>query len=651
MSIFKGIVASFKEGQYFVMIKRLLLLLLLFCLMRLFFFFYNVDYFGNLSFGELLKILFYGMRFDLSIILFANSLYIILNTFPFRIKNHHIVQQIAAWYFIIVNSALIFINCIDIYYFNYNTMRSNAEIFSYVQTGDDFTNMLVQYIKDFWQVFFISAMLVWLMIKHYGSISLSGISSSLRPVFSVYNLKHLAWFLVFSSVIIIGVRGGLQLRPINIVTAGSYMGARYSALILNTPFNIMRTYGQAGLSPYNYFCDHKLDSILSPYKKFDRGSFKNENVVIVILEGFSKEYIAALNKDTDFPNYKGYTPFLDSLIISENSLVFNNSYANGRRSIDAIPAIIASIPHLMDRNYVLSSYAANSIHTLATELNSKGYKTMFMHGGTNGTMSFDCFASMAEFDEYHGRTEYGNDEHYDGHWGIFDEEFLQYSAQVINETEMPFFATIFTLSSHHPYVIPERYEDVFPHGPLQIHQGVRYADFSLKRFFETAEKMPWFDNTLFVITSDHTGQLLYPENRNQRGVYEIPVLFYKNNHNWDVVNTELPASHIDIMPTVLDYLNYDNKFISLGNSLFDTTAKRAAVTYLENIYQIIDDKYLLHFDGEKMVSLYNHKNDLFLEHNLVNDVDDEHIETLNYLKAFVQHYTNRLIKNQMHVER
>ena len=391
-----------------------------------------------------------------------------------------------------------------------------------------------------------------------------------------------------------------------------------------------------------------LEEIYSPVilNNNRSGVFNRQNVIIIILESFSSEHSAYLNPHPDNNLNKGYTPFFDSLM--KNSLVFRG-FANGEKSIDAIPAIISGIPSLMSSPYILSPYVSNDIYSIAGLLKDKGYSTAFYHGGSNGTMSFEAFTKIAGFDKYVGRNEYANEEDFDGKWGIFDEEFLQFAAESLNQTREPFFTTIFTLSSHHPYTIPGKYNEKFPKGKLTIHESIGYTDYSLKLFFDAISKMPWFDNTLFVLTADHTYQAYFPFYKTSVGRYSIPMVFYHPGENWKS-QTEQVAQQTDIMPSVLDYLNYEESYLAFGKSVFDSTAQRFAISYLSGVYQLIKDNYILKFDGEMGVALYDYKNDSLLKHNLIKSEDSVRIEMNKLSKAIIQQFNRRVIFNELTVK-
>jgi phosphoglycerol transferase MdoB-like AlkP superfamily enzyme len=646
MNAISAIQHSFKEGAYWFHIRRLLLLTGLYVLCRLLFLMFNPDLFSGLPAWQWLLVFAAGLRFDLSAILVLNAPYLVLVLFPLPFVRHRIPRLLSDGYFLFVNAAGLFANCVDMVWYRFVNSRMSAEIFDYLSTGDDLSENIGAYLRDYWFVVLIWLFMVYILWKGMRRWKLRPDMPD-RRLFR-YILTHLLWYVLLLFVVLTGIRGGWQKRPITIVTAGKYAGAQYTGLIINTPFNIIKTYGKEGVSLVSYFPDEAS----MPYSPLHLYSLKNtaadfreENVVVIILEGFASEYSQALRPQFFTHPSETYTPFLDSLM--RHSLVFKNAYANALRSIDALPAVVSSIPRLMNISFILSTYAANPVHSLPMELKEKGYRSYFFHGGSNGTMGFDAFSSVAGFDQYHGRNEYGNNGHYDGHWGIYDEPFLQYTAARLNNSPEPFFATIFTLSSHHPYLIPEQYNEIFPQGKLPIHQSIRYADFSLRRFFETASQMPWYDNTLFVITSDHTETLEFPVNQSRKGIYEIPLLFFHPQHPWEQEYNSLPAQQIDIMPSILDYLGYDKDFLAFGVSLFDSEADRLAFHYLNNIYQIIDEQFMLEFDGSHPTALYDFINDPHMQKDLLRSHTGKAEELSFQLKARIQEYNNRLYRNQM----
>ncbi len=646
-----------------LLLKRLALVFILFQLSRLFFYLTNYNSFSGIGFEELIKLFFIGSRFDISAIFYSNLILILFHVLPFgKLKNNILLQNLAKWYFVIVNSLLIFINLIDAEYFSFIYRRSTADIIKYIFLSDDVLNLLPQFIIDYWHVpflWFLSIIILW---KFYPKINFDlskrYYSEKNRNTFKTKFANGII-FLVTVILTIIGARGGLQLKPLTILHASKFTKPENIPLLLNTPFSIITTFNKQGLKERNYFSKEKAEKIFPTLHQynFPDSSFKKMNVVIIILESFSREYSGYLN------NYNGYTPFLDSLM--KKSLVMTNAFSNGKRSIDAVPSILTSIPSLMNTPFITSPYSSNKILSLAHILKKEGYHTSFFHGASNGSMNFDGFASLAGFDNYYGRTEYNNEKDFDGKWGIFDEPFLQFFAKKLSSFTQPFFAVEFTISSHHPYTIPNKYKGKFKKGPLKIHETINYTDYALKHFFETASETSWYNNTIFVLLADHPAQTvdmndnlnlkesdkLSPElikyYKSTAGKFAIPILYFVPLDSTIVKKDDMTTQQSDVLPSVLNYLKYNKKFIAFGNSIFDTTAKHVAFDYLNSLYSITENRYSLIFDGEQSLSLYNNKLDVENKNNLLEKEKKKAYTFEQTLKAIIQQYNYRLINNKL----
>jgi phosphoglycerol transferase MdoB-like AlkP superfamily enzyme len=370
-------------------------------------------------------------------------------------------------------------------------------------------------------------------------------------------------------------------------------------------------------------------------------------VVIIIIESFAREYIGSLNRDLEGGKYEGYTPFIDSLI--NVSLTFDVSIANGKKSIDAMPSVLASVPSL-ETPYTISHYANNQINGLAELLKRKGYYSAYFHGAPNGSMGFDSFTKMAGFDDYFGLNQYPDKADFDGIWGVWDEPFFRFFASKLNSFKQPFLASIFTVSSHHPFKVPEKYAGKFKKGPAPILEVVGYTDYALRELFNEISKSPWFKNTLFVITADHTNESVHKEFQNNFGAYCVPILFYKPGSDLKGIKKRI-SQQIDIMPTVLNYLNYDDEYIAFGNNLMDDSYESFAFNTNGSTYNLYMKDHILEMIDTKPVGLYNYKTDLFLENNLLGKEPVLEKQMEEKLKAVIQSYNSRLIDNNMVVRK
>ncbi|MDI6766413.1 MAG: LTA synthase family protein [Bacteroidota bacterium] len=581
--------------------------------------------------SEIATVFLYGLRFDISAIIYFNIILIFLHIVPTRLRDKRYYRVVTKITFIAFNGIALLLNIVDLEYFKFTKKRMTFDVFG---MSSDWIKLLPDYFKDFW---YLPLVLIGLLVI---AIVLYRKTNRQPQTIKINYLIQGLGFIVMGGLFLVGARGGLQLKPIKIIDAVLYATPHTTPLVLNTPFTMIQTYGRKRLKELNYFSNEEANNLFPIYHHTKpKEPFRKQNVVIIIVESLSREFIGG----------KGVTPFLDSLC--QHSIYFDNAFANGTRSMEAVPAILSSIPHLMEDSYIFSSYQGNKINSIASLLKEKGYHTSFSHGGTNGTMGFDSFVKMAGIDNYYGRTEYNNDKDYDGRWGIYDEEFLQFTAQKLNESPLPFFATIFTLSSHHPYSIPEKYATIFGGGRLEIHNVIRYVDYSLRMFFEKASKMGWYSNTLFVITGDHTPA--ESENsfyKNQVGMFAVPIVLFQPNSNLPGVRS-VPAQHIDIMPTILDYLNYDGDFMAFGSSLFDTVQPRYVINYLNDSYRIFDKEYALSFDGEKTVNLFQYTTDGLLTVNKVSSQNGVTDRLEQNIKAVLQVYHHSLINNLMTIPR
>ncbi|HEY1040229.1 MAG TPA: LTA synthase family protein, partial [Bacteroidia bacterium] len=530
-------------------------------------------------------------------------------------------------------------NCSDFAYFSFTHKRTTFDVFALMGGQTDMEALLPAFLKDFWYVFLIAIAFVVILHLFYKKLAqryilnLEGETLTKKTV-----LIRSGLMIVFTGLVVIGFRGGLQLIPIGIVNAGDHVTSDKIPLVLNTPFSMIRSAELNSFEEKTYFSESECIKLFDPCKmNKDTVAFTPLNVVVIILEGFSKEYTGISFKE------KSYTPFLDSLM--EEGYLFINGYSNGKRSIEGIPAILSSTPSLHEP-YLNTIYSNNKIQSLATLLKKKGYNTSFYHGGTNGTMNFDSYCKMAGFERYYGRKEYNDDKDYDGTWGIWDEPFLQRYAVELGKMKQPFLSSVFTLSSHHPFVVPEKYKQSFPEGPLPVHKSIMYSDFALKRFFESVRKEKWFTNTLFVITADHTGPSADPFYANQAGNYQIPVLFYQPGTSFKAIDSTV-IQQTDIMPGILSYMHYDLPYFALGNDPFDKGTDHFAVNSYNNLCQFFYNNYLIEYnestDKARWFKVGNAEWSEMVKapHDSIANV------ALKKQKAFLQTYNNSLIKNGM----
>lgn len=635
------------------MVANLAIAYLAYMVCRLAFVAENWSMFGeNLSLSAVPDIFRGSLLFDTSAILYTNSLYAIMLLIPLHLKEKAGWQKAAKWVFVVVNSLMVAANLADCVYFQYTGRRTTATVFSEFGNEGNIGGIIgVEFLRH-WYLVLLFLFVIWALWRFYFIPK----RRETKPLIIYYTLQTLC-LAAFVPCCIAGMRGGWTraVRPITLSNANQYVDHPLEAgIVLNTPFSVIRTIGKKAFVTPNYLSEEEMNTLFSPVHTPKNSLSSKKNIVILIVESFGREYIGAYNKWLEGGKYKGYTPFVDSLI--NHSTTFLYSYCNGRKSIDGMPSILSGIPMFVEP-FFLTPAAMNDVSSIAGELKDKGYYSAFFHGAENGSMGFQAYARTCGFDDYFGRTEYnadkrfGGDNDYDGMWAIWDEPFLQFFATKMSEFKQPFVSAVFTASSHHPYKVPKKYKDVYPEEGIVIHKCIRYTDNAIRQFFEKARHEPWYENTLFVITSDHTNLSDHAYYQTDLGGFCSPIIFFDPSGTLKPGMRNAIAQHIDIMPTVLSYLGYDKPYVAFGCDLLTTADKDTwAVNYQGGIYQYVKGDYLLQFDGERSKALYRFRTDLLLKQNLVAKEPKVANAMELQLKAIIQSYMTRMNENKLTIK-
>ena len=645
-------------------IYNLMLAYVVYFLARVLYLLLNYSYFSvDMTYGHLLELFMGGLVFDTSAILITNSLYIFLMLLPWHGKETRLYQQVCKGVFLCINGLALFVNCCDAVYFRFTMRRTTTTIFSEFSNEGNILSIFFKELVNHFYLVFIFGVIIWALYKFYRSTRLR----QRHYVWWQYDVAMLLSLLFVAPFTVAGIRGGFTtaVRPITISNANQYANHPIeAALVLNTPFSLYRTIGKDVFVVPDYFSPEDLEVIYSPIHQPDivtndsvdsdsvdsDTTFVKKNVVILIVESFGREYIGALNRSLDGGRYKGYTPFVDSLIA--HSVTFTHSYCNGRKSIDGMPSILSSIPMFVEP-FFLTPASMNHVSGIARLLGNEGYETAFFHGAQRGSMGFQAFANATGFKAYYGREDFnadsrfGNDDDFDGTWAIWDEPFLQYYGAKMSEMKEPFMTAVFTASSHHPYVVPEKYQDVYPEEGLIIHKCIRYTDMAIRKFFERVSHEPWFHNTIFVLTSDHTNLSDHAYYQTDLGGFCSPIIIYEpgNQSRIPEIQDKI-AQQIDILPTVMGMLHYPRPYFAFGIDLFNTPPEETwAVNYLNGIYQYVKKEHVLQFDGEKTIGIYA-LSDSLMQNNLNGQLPDQPWMEQD-LKAIIQQYMSRMVEDRL----
>lgn len=637
-----------------VLLLRLLLLYPILFLCRIVFYLYNQTLLGGLHWQEIPGLIQGSLLFDTVSILYLNVLFIILSLLPFRFRNRNGYQKMLQWIYLITNSiGLIILNLADAMYFRYAFKRITPEELHFFQQDDNTSDILLHEIGTYWYIPLIVAALIVLLTFVYKKIQIrrvDEITARPRIYYPVHTLLLLLSFVLFTF----GIRGtfNFENRPVTLSNAALYtQDAQKASLILSNPFCIIRLSGVKDIEVLHYFDDETAQKLFTPYH-YPQGENEyvigKKNVVIIVLEGFSKEHSKHLSPHL-YPEHAGYTPFLDSLM--REGFVFRNAFANGTRSVEALPAIWASIPSY-GTPFAEMPQCVNNLDALPRLLVNEGYSTHFFMGAHANQMGFEAFAKLAGVQHFHNRADFEAQDKRKGMantWGIWDMPFLQFMANELNRIDTPFCATVYTLTSHHPFDLPKEYQGKMPTGTTPMQPCAAYTDLSLRKFFATASRMPWYKNTLFVFVADHVSpKIAFEETQIPKGRTAILYFMYTPDGSLRGEGNDV-TQQLDIMPTVLGLLNYQKPYFAFGRDFFHETDRRhTASSFLCEMYQCITDSLSLYTDGINRLHVYDSQDVMqYSDINQPQNSEQQKVEI--YFKALLQCYTQHVHDNDFHV--
>lgn len=642
MKFLKG----FRKQEVLALLYRIFLAYVFYQIARLLFWYFNKDLIKVDSVSEYVKLAYHGTAFDTTAILYVNSLFILLSLVPLVINTKKGYQKILFWVYFMTNGLTYAMNFGDFIYYKFSQARLTSAVFQVAEHESNVSQTLMISIGQhpFVLVWYVVLMIIWVFL--YKKVKIREEKpANLLPYF-LYSVLTLC---ITTVLVVGGIRGDFKhsTRPINMVDATRFVtNPLQGNMVLNSTFSFFRTLNTNNFKEVHFVNEKYITENVQPYKVYDRKVENRPNIVIFIVESFGREYSGAFNKDKNIKDYVSYTPFIDSL--AGQSLIFPNTFANGRQSIHGMSSVLAGIPSLTDA-FTGSPYSNQKIQSIVSVCNDLGYDTSFYHGAPNGSMGFLGFGNILGFKHYFGKTEYNHDEDFDGMWAIWDEPFLQYFAKNVGKKQ-PFMTTVFTASSHHPFKIPAKYNGKFKKGKIEMHEPMQYTDYAIKQYFKTAKKQPWFNNTIFVFTGDHTNQVYYSEYERAMNRYAVPLIFYSPNPSYQLkgVNPEI-AQQADIYPTLADLIGYNKPIRSWGRSLVsDKKYPFIVVNSDGSTEQFMIGNYIYRFDGKEIIGVYD-QSDLSMEKNLIGELKTPEVEQgKQTAKAWYQDYMDRVINRKLY---
>ncbi|MEG1607936.1 MAG: LTA synthase family protein [Mucinivorans sp.] len=619
--------------------------------LRIIFYLTNTDTLGTVQWSEIPELLSGSLLFDTANICYTYGLFIVLSLLPLSVKTvqKKWYQWTSATLYALATVAVVVSNLGDSVYFHFAKKRFTSDEILYATENNNNGTIMWQAAKDNWWLMLVAvviiALVMWcykLTVQHYGRIKHPALYYTVKGVI----------FILGAFLLVVGIRGGVSraIRPITLSNAAQYATSPAKAsIVLSNPFCFLRTIENKRTAYEHYFTDTEpyFSPLHTPVRQKDSTikSQKGKNIVIFIMESFSAEHSKLLNP-TIYEDGESYMPFLDSLMTE--GYYFTRAYANGRKSIDAMPSVLASIPSFKSPFATLPA-ALSPMDGIGTLLKEHGYSTWFFNGSERNSMGYVAYARLAGIDNFRTREDYesarGNGD-FDGYWGIWDEPFLNYFAQELNHTQQPFLATLFTLSSHHPFVVPEALEESLPRGRTKIHRTVAYTDRAFRHFFDFARRQTWFNNTLFVFVADHVSSEIFASvTSTPTGNSHIVYFMYTPDGSLKGKSNQI-TQQIDITPTLLGLMEYDKPYMAFGQNSFAPRYTPFAINYSGQSFQWIEQQKAYFFDEKQLTNVYDLSSDSLEQHNIVSEGDSL---VTNKIKAFIQSYYEHLERGDFSV--
>ena len=635
---------DFRLQEYTALFYRIFLVYLCYFFCRLMFVYFNNDLVHVKSIYQMAELCYYGLRFDNVAIVYSNIIFILMSIIPWKKTTHPLYQKVVFWIYCLCNGFFLSLNFIDFAYYRFNQNRLMNNFLEVIEFESNKIDLLLHLFWVYLHLIVLFFAMLYLLALAYKRLKIYPI---IIENYWRYGLSSFVLFFGSIALFVLGARGGdfkKSTRPITLIDAMDNVRTPQQAdVVLSSAFTLLKTLGQNNFNKSkNRFTNLEIEKELNTIKEYPpSGRFeKKPNIVIFILESMGREYWGALNETYDIPNYKGYTPFLDSL--ARHSLIFPNGFATSRKSIHGMPSILAGIPSF-ETSYASSLYSRQKVGSVVSVAKELDYQTSFFHGAANGSMGLLGFSNILGFDNYYGRTEFNNDLEFDGSWGIWDEPFLGYVKSILDQQRKPFLSSVFTITSHEPYVIPKDYEGKFDKGFLPMHQCVGYTDYALRKFFEASKTSDWFENTIFIFTADHSNQTHFPFYEKTVNRFANPLMIFKSNSELKGVDMKL-ASHLDIFPTVADLIDYSKPFKCWGRSLVSNQNHEPFVInyFSGGSYFMMNENLICVHNGNNAIGFYDVK-DKNMENNLIRNKTQEMIDLENKCSMFLEDYFESLM--------
>lgn len=571
-----------KRGILKNFVMQYILMLITLCFTRIWFL--NVNNDGSLTWNEILKSFYIGVKFDASIggfiMVFLLFLFLLSRVIPLK----KLWFKISMGIYGILMFITVYFSAGNVYYYREFKTQLDASIFEYAGDSEIYGNMGAIF----------NLPLIYGLICILSIINLCLSYKNLKEIYLADKLgkikKNILSFIFLILVVFIGIRG-LQNRPRNVEHGFFSKNNLANQMTQNGMLSLIhsidrqREFKNIDLKKLEFFDNEELikrsrELVGSENNKFlsdqnpllritdTKKPLKDKNVVLIIAESLSGQYIGALgHNDPDL------APYFSEL--SKKGVLFTSFYGNGTRTRNGVLSTNVSFPVQVGRDLMRDPAVQKPFYGLPRILKDRGYNTNFYHGSR---LNFDNMQGVLltnGMDNFIGEKDFPKGITSKYHWGAPDTVLFDRSAKEIKKLKEPFFVEILTISNHSPFEIPKEYDKLDEYTKkygsrdrnagtddslMMRYNAYRYMDTAFEEFFESIKDEPWYMDTLFVIVSDHEINGMHNN---------IPLLLYTPDGSLKPQKIDRIGSQVDILPTIMGYLGGSYKNASWGKDILN----------------------------------------------------------------------------------
>ncbi len=575
-------------------------------LFRLIFLIRHLHLADEISIGDIFVSFIYGAKFDLAIISYIVIPIMLISFLPkigfdYSKLSRKILQTIMYVLFCLV----FLLSLIDIEYYGYFGDHLGVWSYAYLDHFEPIFYSIVEDYPVFWYLLgwaFLSVIFIF-VANRFNRIYIKRRSDNI--------LARLLYFILITALLVISMRGGVSLAPIDWASAYHSNDVFANELSLNGVYTLSRNlyeyYDDVSRhqpTKYQFSSDEEAlktvqglvclpsDSLIQPDQSLKRlskypGRESKDNVIIIVMESWAARFVGA------YGNQQGITPFFDSL--ADKSLLLKNFYASGLRTNRGLLSVLCSFPSLPGRTVMKLYGAEHPFMSTAEILKQRGYESYFIYGGDLDFDNMGGFFRMKGFENFIGINDFPSEAGL-SKWGVPDHLVFEKANEIFaGQSREPFLGVVLTLSNHEPFTLPEEKFEKFS-SDVKYRDYLNtfyYSDWALGRFFEAARQEDYFNNTIFVLVGDH-GRIVNDPNDIVNNFKIASLIYCPGRADISPRTIETICGQVDLLPTILGLLGQFAVHESWGRDIFSLPEGDNGYAFLNkgDAYGLVRDSLL-----------------------------------------------------------